>query len=123
MRFVMPFSPLGALIAAMLLVTSADAADLSAFPTKPICMVVRQEPDSALDNSLRVFTPGLGEALGQQIVIDNRPGVGGMIAMQIGLASVPDGYSIINAGSPQMIASFLFKILSDDLFRGFVPIG
>jgi len=114
----------GSLLAAICLTEAVSAAaDIPVYPTKPIRMVVGQEAGSALDNSVRVITPGLGEALRQQIVVDNRPGVGGMIAMQVGLASVPDGYTIINAGSPQMIAPFLFKKLSYDLFRDFVPIG
>jgi tripartite-type tricarboxylate transporter receptor subunit TctC len=114
----------GSLLAAICLTESViAAADIPAYPAKPIRMVVGQEAGSALDNSVRIITPALGEALQQQIVVDNRPGVGGMIAMQVGLASVPDGYTLINAGSPQMIAPFLFKKLSYDLFRDFVPIG
>jgi tripartite-type tricarboxylate transporter receptor subunit TctC len=114
----------GSLLAAICLTESViAAADIPAYPAKPIRMVVGQEAGSALDNSVRIITPALGEALQPQIVVDNRPGVGGMIAMQVGLASVPDGYTLINAGSPQMIAPFLFKKLSYDLFRDFVPIG
>jgi tripartite-type tricarboxylate transporter receptor subunit TctC len=110
-------------VAVILLPKVGVAAEAFSYPTKPIRLVVGQEAGSALDNSVRILTPGLSEALRQQIVIDNRPGVGGMIAMQIGAASVPDGYTIINAGSPQMIAPFLFKKLSYDLFRDFVPVG
>lgn len=110
-------------VAAILSIEVSVAAEVFAYPTKPIRLVVGQEAGSALDNSVRILTPGLSEALRQQIVIDNRPGVGGMIAMQIGAASVPDGYTIINAGSPQMIAPFLFKKLSYDLFRDFIPVG
>ena len=94
-----------------------------AYPVKPIRLVVGQEIGSALDNAVRAITPALGEALGQQIVLDNRPGVGGMIAMQIALAAVPDGYTLVNAGSPQMIAPFLFSKLSYDFFRDFIPIA
>ena len=100
-----------------------SAAEIAAYPARPIRMVVAQEAGSAADNSVRTLAPGLGEALRQQIVIDNRPGAGGMIAMQIGIAAAPDGYTIINNGSSQMILPFLFKKLSYDLFRDFVPIG
>ena len=124
MRINVMLGHFGPLLAAICLTGAANAAaDIPAYPTKPIRMVVGQEAGSALDNSVRIITPVLGEALQQQIVVDNRPGVGGMIAMQVGLASVPDGYTLINAGSPQMIAPFLFKKLSYDLFRDFVPIG
>ena len=110
--------------AAALLATAAlhAAAPLTPYPVKPIRLIVGQEIGSALDNSVRAITPLLGEALGQQILLDNRPGAGGMIAMQVGLAATPDGYTLINAGSPQMIAPFLFRKLSYDFFRDFIPI-
>ena len=100
------------------------AADLTTnYPSKPIRMIVGQQAGSALDNSVRTITPALSDALGAAIVIDNRPGVGGMIAMQIAHGATPDGYTIVNAGSPQMIAPFLFKKLDYDLFQDFVAIA
>lgn len=127
MRFVALFTHLGTYWATVLFfampASVAAAADSLAYPTKPIRLVVGQEAGSALDNSVRILTPAIGDVLGQQIVIDNRPGVGGMLAMQIGVASVADGHTLINAGSPQMIAPFLFRKLSYDLFRDFAPIG
>jgi len=102
------------------LTTFAAATD---YPSKPIRMVIGQQAGSALDNSVRAITPALSRALATQIVLDNRPGAGGMIAMQIGNEAVADGYTIINAGSPQMIAPFIFKKLDYDLFRDFVAIS
>lgn len=111
-------------IAAVVLHSGAASPSLAEnYPARPIRLVVGQEAGSALDNGVRIITPGLAQALQQQIVIDNRPGVGGMIAMQIGVASVADGYTLVNAGSPQMIAPFLFKKLDYDIFTDFVPIG
>jgi len=98
------------------LFAAGPAAD---YPSKPIRMIVGQQAGSALDNSVRTIVPALSEALGTQIVVDNRTGVGGMIAMQLGRASLPDGYTIINAGSPQMIAPFIYKKLDYDLFKDF----
>lgn len=94
-----------------------------AYPTKPIRLIVGQQAGSALDNSVRVITPAIGDTLGQPIVVDNRSGVGGMIAMQLGVAASADGHTIINAGTPQMIAPFLFKKLGYDLFTDFVAIA
>jgi len=99
------------------------AAPTSGYPSKPIRMIVGQQAGSALDNSVRAITPAFNESLGTQIVIDNRPGAGGMIAMQVGRTAIPDGYTIINAGSPQMITPFLFKKLDYDLFHDFVAIA
>ena len=86
-------------------------------------LVVGQEIGSALDNAVRVVAPALGEALGQPVLLDNRPGAGGMVAMQVALAAAPDGYTLVNAGSPQMIAPLLFRKLSYDFFRDFIPVA
>ena len=102
---------------------SFAASPAPGYPSKSIRMIVGQQAGSALDNSVRTISPALSESLGAQVVIDNRPGVGGMIAMQLGRASIPDGYTIINAGSPQMIAPFLYKKLDYDLFSDFVAIA
>lgn len=104
-------------------IQGAIAASPSDYPSKSIRMIVGQQAGSALDNSVRTITPALSGSLGTQIVIDNRPGVGGMIAMQLGHTALPDGYTIVNAGSPQMIAPFLYKKLDYDLFRDFVAIA
>jgi len=102
---------------------SFAADQTSGYPTRPIRFVLGQQAGSALDNSVRSITPALGKALGAQIVIDNRPGAAGLIAMGIGVSATNDGYTLINAGSPQMIAPFLYKKLPYDLFRDFVPIA
>lgn len=115
--------PLAILMVVVMHGTATAASGADPYPSRPIRLVVGQEAGSALDNGVRIITPGLSQVLRQQIVIDNRPGVGGMIAMQIGVASVADGYTLVNAGSPQMIAPFLFKKLSYDIFNDFVPIG
>ncbi len=95
----------------------------SAWPVKPLRLLVGQEVGSALDNAVRTVMPAIGEALGQQVVLDNRPGLGGMIAMQIAMTAVSDGYTLVNAGSPQMIAPFLFRKMTYDFQRDFIPIA
>ncbi len=112
-----------AALAAFAMQPAFAASQAPGYPDKPIRMIVGQQAGSALDNSVRTITPSLSDALGGQIVVDNRPGGGGLIAMQLAHASVPDGYTIVNAGSPQMIAPFLYKKLDYDLFRDFVGIG
>jgi tripartite-type tricarboxylate transporter receptor subunit TctC len=106
---------------ACLAVISASAAER--YPVKPVRLLVGQEAGSALDNGVRIITPVLAQALSQQIIVDNRPGAGGMIALQIGLASATDGYTLINAGAPQMIAPYLFKKLPYDFLRDFAPVA
>jgi tripartite-type tricarboxylate transporter receptor subunit TctC len=93
------------------------------WPAKPVRVLVGQEAGSALDNAVRALAPALGEALGQPLVLDNRPGLGGMIAMQVALNATPDGYTLVNAGTPQMIAPHTFRRMSYDFQRDFLPIA
>jgi tripartite-type tricarboxylate transporter receptor subunit TctC len=93
------------------------------YPAKPIRVVVAQEAGSAGDNGIRAISPALGEALGQPLVIENRPGAGGALGMAVGAAAAPDGYTMIAIGSPQMVLPYVHKNLNYDLLRDFVPIG
>jgi len=102
---------------------AAGAEPASEWPAKPVRVLVGQEAGSALDNAVRAFAPALGEALGQPLVLDNRPGLGGMIAMQVALNATPDGYTLVNAGTPQMIAPHTFRRMSYDFQRDFQPIA
>ena len=114
-----------ALLLAALALPAGHAAERApeSWPVKPVRVVVGQEAGSALDNAVRALAPALGEALGQPLVLDNRPGLGGMIAMQVTLNASPDGYTLVNAGTPQMIAPHTFRRMSYDFQRDFLPIA
>lgn len=73
--------------------TNAYAAD--AYPTKPIRMLVGFAPGGGTDTTARALTPKLSERLGQQIIVDNRPGAAGNIATDITTKSPADGYTIL----------------------------
>jgi tripartite-type tricarboxylate transporter receptor subunit TctC len=72
-----------------LLATPAPASD--DYPNRTITMIVPFSPGSAADNSVRPFTKVLSQKLGQTVVIDNKPGAGGILGMEIGAAARPDG--------------------------------
>jgi tripartite-type tricarboxylate transporter receptor subunit TctC len=74
-----------------LFVFGASAAD---YPARPIRMIVPQAPGSASDNVARLLAGALTQQLGQQIVVDNRPGGALMIGMEMTARAVPDGYTI-----------------------------
>ncbi len=74
-----------------LLVFGAAAAD---YPARPIRMIVPQAPGSASDNVARLLAGALTQQLGQQIVVDNRPGGALMIGMEMTARAAPDGYTI-----------------------------
>jgi tripartite-type tricarboxylate transporter receptor subunit TctC len=83
-----------ALLALTLLLFSALAIGQAAYPSRPVKMIVPFAPGGASDFVARIISPKLGEVLGQQIVIDNRPGASGNIGMEAAAKAVPDGYTI-----------------------------
>ncbi|MBI1965204.1 MAG: tripartite tricarboxylate transporter substrate binding protein [Betaproteobacteria bacterium] len=75
--------------------TGADSA--KDYPDRPVRLIVPNAPGSAVDTLSRIVGTKLSEVIGQQIVMDNRPGASGIIAMEIGKNGTPDGYTLITA--------------------------
>jgi tripartite-type tricarboxylate transporter receptor subunit TctC len=67
------------------------------YPTKPVYIIVVSGPGGGDDFVARLITPKLGELLGQQCIVENRPGAGGVIGQTSVLKSVPDGYTLLLA--------------------------
>src|SRR3954451_4149658 len=65
------------------------------YPSKPIHFIVPFSPGGSNDTLARTFGQNLSESLGQQVVIDNRPGANGNIGMELAAKSVADGYTIV----------------------------
>ena len=83
----------------MLLPAAARAADKAAdsaagYPNKPIRLIVPAPTGSGPDANARVLTAGLSRVLGQQILVDNRPGASGIIGTQLAAKATPDGYTL-----------------------------
>src|SRR5215212_7701958 len=94
-----------ALLAAGACATAAIGAD--SYPTKPIRMVVPFPPGAASDFLARTLGQKLNELYGQQVVIDNRPGAGGIVGSTLVVKSVPDGYTIGMVGQPHLMQPLL----------------
>ncbi len=106
---------------AVVLATGAGAQN---FPTKPIRLMMPNAPGSANDTLTRILVQHMSEALGQQIVIDNRAGAGGVVGMEIGKNGNPDGYTLVAASTAAMsIAPHLYKKLPYDPIKDFEYIG
>lgn len=107
-----------AALALALVVSGAPAMAADAardYPTRPIRMLMPNAPGSSTDTLGRIVANKLGEVLGQQVVVDNRAGAGGLIGMEIAKTAVPDGYTIISASSAAMsIAPHIHKKLPYD---------
>src|SRR4051812_1083160 len=112
----------GALIAATTAVPlGAAAADT--YPARPIRLIVPFAPGGASDVLARPVAQRLGEALGQQIVVDNRAGAGGNIGMGIAAAASADGYTLLAVTSSFVLNPNLYSKVPYDPSRSFIPIS
>jgi tripartite-type tricarboxylate transporter receptor subunit TctC len=108
----------------MLFALMASAAATAAYPDRPIRVLAAQSAGSSLDTIARIITNKLSEYFGQQVVVDNRGGAAGTIALEIGARAAPDGYTIIVGASSSMIVSkFTYKQLAFDAFKDFDAIS
>ncbi len=110
-------------IVALLLVGLAQSVFGQAYPSKPIRLVVPFAPGGGMDILARSFGPGLSSALGQPIVVDNRPSAGGIVAADLVAKSAPDGYTLLVTGSFHVAGSLLYKKLPYQMDRDFTPIS
>jgi len=113
--------------ARLVLMALAAAAAGSAFaqagyPSKPVRLVVPSSAGGGTDIVARIIAPDLSKRLGQQVVIDNRPGAGTMIGIEVAAKSPPDGYTLLMGLSTLAINSALYKKVPYDPQRDFAPI-
>jgi tripartite-type tricarboxylate transporter receptor subunit TctC len=80
--------------AMLLLGAAAFAQDAGNYPTRPVMMIVPFAPGGASDFVARTIQTGVSEILGQQIVVDNRPGAAGIIGTEVAARAAPDGYTV-----------------------------
>jgi tripartite-type tricarboxylate transporter receptor subunit TctC len=112
-----------ALAAAVCLMASAGV-QAQAYPSKPIRMVVPYAPGGATDIMGRVASQRLGEILGQQVVVDNRPGGNTAIGAEIVAKAPADGYTLMFTNDATFVLNpALFPKLSYNMARDFVPVA
>ena len=101
--------------------TIACAADPARdYPSRPIRLIMPNAPGSANDTMGRIVAVRLGEALGQQVVVDNRAGAGGVVGTEIGKSAIPDGYTLISPSTAATsIAPHLHRKLPYDPVNDF----
>ncbi len=99
----------------------------TSYPTRPVTIVVPQQPGSFSDNVIRPLLPALQEALGQPVLIDNKAGANGIIGAEAVARARPDGYTLLLAASSVFVTNYhLHKRLSYDPvndFRGIASLG
>jgi tripartite-type tricarboxylate transporter receptor subunit TctC len=114
------------LCAATLLLPAAApvmAQSSPAYPTKTVRLIVPFPPGGSTETLARMLSVKLAEIWGQQIIIDNRPGAGGIIGTELGAKAVPDGYTLLmGSGAPLTIIPGFPAKLSYDPLKDFAPI-
>jgi tripartite-type tricarboxylate transporter receptor subunit TctC len=109
-------------LALLLALAWAWPASAQVYPTKPVRIIVAQAPGGASDLLIRAIGRKLGDILGQQIVVDNRPGAGGNIGAEVASQAAPDGYTLFMVSAPHAVAPSLYRKLGYDLMRDFTPV-
>lgn len=93
------------------------------FPSRPIRLVVPNAPGGAADLTARSVGQKMGEALGQPVVIENKPGAGGVVAGESVAKAAPDGHTLLLISSGTAVSAALFKSLPYDTVRDFIPVA
>lgn len=109
-----------ALAAGSFMMISGAAAQ--SYPDRPIRMLIPFAAGGATDVPARIATVKLAERLGQQIVVDNRPGQGGALGTAMAAKAEPDGYTVLMTATPFVLSPHIYKKLSYDPLKDFVPI-
>lgn len=112
----------GFLIATTLLGAGVAQAQQN-YPVRPIRLVVPSSPGGGTDITARIIAPKLGEYLGQQVVVENRPGAGTMIGGEVVARAVPDGYTLLMGISTLAINPAMYRKVPYDALKDFAPIS
>ena len=101
---------------------SADAA--RDYPNRPIRYILPNGPGSNADIFTRILAQKLSEVFGQQVVVDSRPGAGGMLGIDIAAKSAPDGYTIARGNLPALaVAPHVYKKMPYDALKDLLPVS
>jgi len=92
------------------------------WPTKPVRMIIAFPPGGPTDLVSRVLAQKLSEQLGQQVIVDNKPGAGGNIAAELAAKAAPDGYTIFYNTSAIVIGPALYGKVNYDTLKDFAPV-
>jgi tripartite-type tricarboxylate transporter receptor subunit TctC len=93
------------------------------YPTHPVRLIVGFAPGQAIDITTRMIGQWLSERLGQQFIVENRPGAGGNIGTEAVVRAPPDGYMLLAVGSNNMINATLYEKLNFNFIRDIAPVA
>jgi tripartite-type tricarboxylate transporter receptor subunit TctC len=108
----------------LLLASVVSVAHTQTFPSKPIRIVVPFPPGNTMDIMTRLIGPRMAERLGQQIVVENRPGASGMLGLDLVAKAPPDGYTLgAGQGGNLVVLPHTSKSIPYDSLKDFVPVA
>jgi len=114
---------LGLAAGAAALPAAARIACAQAFPTRPVRLIIGFNAGGAPDVVARLLCQWLSERVGQNFLVENRPGAGGNIAAEAVVRAPPDGYTLLQVGSPNFINVALYKDLKFNFLRDIAPVA
>jgi tripartite-type tricarboxylate transporter receptor subunit TctC len=117
------FARLFVLCLAGLTLAGAGNALAQDYPTRPIRWIVPYPPGGATDITARIMGAWLSERLGQQVIIENKPGAGNNIGTETAINSPPDGYTLLLVNPANAINATLYPKLSFEFLRDVAPVG
>jgi tripartite-type tricarboxylate transporter receptor subunit TctC len=117
--------PLGTLAVALLTLLGTGAAGVHAqdYPSRPVRIIVPYGAGGSSDAPMRVIAAELSKQMGQQMLVENRPGQGAMLGSEVAAKAPADGYTLLLASNPNAISATLYSKLSFDPIEDFAPIS
>jgi tripartite-type tricarboxylate transporter receptor subunit TctC len=113
-------------LATLLAAASSPASTQSwaqSYPSRPIRMITPFTPGSPVDVAARLLAQHLGANLGQNVIVDNRPGAGTTLGMKAAALADPDGYTLLYQSSSLVVAPAMYKNLDYDPLKAVVPVA
>ena len=110
------------MLAAAALLIFGSFAHAQTYPAKPVRIIVPFAPGGGSDFIARAISPPLNKALGQQFIVDNRPGAGSTLGSEIALKSPPDGYTLLLISGSYTTSPSLYKNLRYDPLNDMTPV-
>jgi tripartite-type tricarboxylate transporter receptor subunit TctC len=112
------------IFSAVVITATTCCASAQSFPTKPIRVIVASPAGGTPDVVVRMLAPGVSSLLGQQVIIDNRGGAGGLIATELTAKAAPDGYTLFFGGPGSLtILPHLRQSMPYDTLADFAPVS
>jgi tripartite-type tricarboxylate transporter receptor subunit TctC len=118
-----PLGLLATLATALMATLPGRASGESPYPARPVMLIVPYAAGGVADTGMRILADKVSAKLGQQLVVDNRPGAGGIVAAKAGSSAAADGYTLLMTGNNNAISAALFKSLPYNILTDFASVS